>query len=217
MADSMHQPRDENGQYVSLGTLFERERVEHSRDHERERQVVKDTAQRLEREVEQTAQRLERVVEETAVRIEKAVETALQAVAATARVHADAHSKEHVAHEKIHMVEKQQVDKALDEGEKTARLHQVQHQDQHVAHEAVHLAEKFEVERAEASMEKRLEGMNEFRSTLRDQNATFVSRELFDREHERLITVEKRLAFYSGMAAVAGFALSFIVRLLGVG
>lgn len=108
----MKQPRDADGQYVALGTLFERERIEHSKDHEQERQVAKETAQRLEREVEQTALRLERVVEETALRIEKAVHTALAAVDQTARVHSDAHSREHVAHERIHGVEKAQVDKA---------------------------------------------------------------------------------------------------------
>lgn len=103
---------DENGQFISIGTLFERERVEHGKDHERELIVAKETAQRLEREVEQTALRLERVVEETALRIEKAVQTALAAVAETARVHSDAHQKEHLAHERIHTVEKDQVEKA---------------------------------------------------------------------------------------------------------
>ncbi len=139
-----HQPRDENGQFVSIGTLFERERVEHARDHENERAVARETAQRLEREVEQTAQRLERSVEETAIRIEKAVEVALRAVAATAVIHADAHAKEHQAHERIHMVEKGQVDKA------------------------------------DVSMNKRLEGMNDFRRTLQDQAASMVTRDLFD-------------------------------------
>lgn len=84
----------------------------HDKDHERERIVARETAQRLEREVEQTAQRLERAVEETALRIEKAVQTALVAVAYTDTIHADAHQKEHLAHERIHNVEKMQVDKA---------------------------------------------------------------------------------------------------------
>lgn len=81
-------------------------------EHERERAVAKETAQRLEREVEQTAQRIEKTVEEQAHRIQRGVEVALSAVAATAAVHADAHSKEHLAHERIHTVEKAQVDKA---------------------------------------------------------------------------------------------------------
>lgn len=92
MTNTMNQPRDENGQFVSLGTLFERQRQEHMEDHEKELAVAKETAQRLEREVEQTALRLERVVEEQAIRIERGVQTALLAVAETARIHSEAHS-----------------------------------------------------------------------------------------------------------------------------
>jgi hypothetical protein len=97
---------------AELVRQLDQRRAEHGDEHERERIVAKETAQRLEREVEQTALRLERVVEETAIRIENAVETALKAVAETARVHSDAHNKEHLAHERIHNVEKEQVDKA---------------------------------------------------------------------------------------------------------
>jgi hypothetical protein len=61
----------------------QREWDEHDRDHERERQTAKETAQRLERELKDTAQRLENTVK-----------TALQ------------------SHERIHQVEKVQVDKA---------------------------------------------------------------------------------------------------------
>ncbi len=165
----MHQPRDENGQFVSLGTLFQRERVEHERDHENERLVARETAQRLEREVEVVA-----------IRIEKAVDVALQAVAATAAVHADAHAKEHGAHERIHAVEKGQVDKALVDAADTARLHAVAHRDQHDAHERVHAVEKSQVDKADGLMNKRLEGMNDFRRTLQDQSAMMVTRELFD-------------------------------------
>lgn len=88
------------------------DRRSHQRDHEDERLIARETAQRLEREVEETARRVERVVEETAKRLEKGVEIALQAVATTALVHAEAHAKEHFAHERIHGVEKAQVDKA---------------------------------------------------------------------------------------------------------
>ena len=59
MGDDMHQPRDENGQFVSITKLFERERVEHQEAHNRELVVAKETAQRMEREVEETAKRLE--------------------------------------------------------------------------------------------------------------------------------------------------------------
>lgn len=102
----------ENGQYISIAKLFERERQEHAKDHDRERIVAAETARRLEREVEETARRLERLVDETAGRLEQGVSKALDAVAATALIHTEAHNREHVAHERIHNVEKIQVDKA---------------------------------------------------------------------------------------------------------
>lgn len=179
----MHQPRDENGQFVSITTLFERERQEHGVDHDRERMVVAETARRLEREVEETARRLERLVDETAVRLEKGVETALVAVAKTAQVHSEAHNREHLAHERIHAVEKIQVDKA------------------------------------EIQMNKRLEGMNEFRQALTDQSNRGVTREYYDVRHEELkekvSTIEKRMAYYAGGAAMAGAAVAVILRLSG--
>lgn len=110
-ADAQGNVHGPDGRFVSPREI-ERGWDEHDRDHERERLVARETAQRLEREVEQTANRLERAVEETAMRIEKAVETALKAVADTARVHSEAHAKEHLAHERIHTVEKDQVEKA---------------------------------------------------------------------------------------------------------
>lgn len=188
VTDMVKQPRGENGQYVSVGTLFERERNEHSKDHEMERVVAKETAQRLEREVEQTAQRLERVVEVTALRIEEAVATALRAAAATAQVHADAHQKEHVAHERIHTVEATQVAKA----------------DVLRDRDALSLAEQLR-EFKSAS--------NEWRSTVADQNSRFVTRELYDTAVEKLNNIEKRMAYYAGAAAVAGAAVAVILRL----
>ena len=65
---------------------------------------VESTALRLEKQVEVTAVRLEKQVQETALRLEKGVVTALEAVAATAVIHSDAHDKEHHSHERIHQV-----------------------------------------------------------------------------------------------------------------
>jgi len=39
---------------------------------------------------------------------------------------------------------------------------------------------------ASQQMDKRLEGMNEFRESLRDQNATFVRKDEYDTKHEAL-------------------------------
>lgn len=173
---------------------------------------AKDTAQRLEREVESTALRLEKQVETTAIRLEKAVQVALEAVSATAVIHADAHDKEHNSHERIHEVEKLQLDKASE------------------------------------ALDKRLESMNEFRSTLKDQSNSFLPRETYDttlgtwtkwREevnlvitklegsiigrtifdtttdnlHEKINVMEKRMAYYAGFAAAVGAGISIIIRL----
>jgi hypothetical protein len=150
--DSMHQPRDENGQWVSLTTLFERERADHRTDHEHERTVARDTAVRLERAVEDAVQRLEKSV-----------------------------AASFATHERIHTVEKLQVDKA------------------------------------ESAMNKRLEGMNEFRSALQDQASKAVTRELFDAKFDALAEainkIEKRMAYYSGAAAAGGFLLALVFRL----
>lgn len=141
---------DERLNQLTPVEMFERERVEHHVDHDRERVVASETARRLEREVEETARRLERLVDETASRLEQGVSKALEAVTATAQVHAEAHNREHLAHERIHAVEKDQVAKA------------------------------------ESSMNKRLEGMNEFRQALNDQAKSAVPREYYDTRHEDL-------------------------------
>jgi hypothetical protein len=110
-ADAQGNVHGPDGRFVSPHEI-ERSWDDHDRDHERERTTAKETAQRLEREVAQTASRLERADEETAARIEKAVQVALRAVADTAAVHRDSHKDQHIAHERIHTVEKEQVEKA---------------------------------------------------------------------------------------------------------
>jgi hypothetical protein len=97
----MHQPRDENGQFISIGTLFERERKDHQEEHKAEHTVAAETARRLEAKVN-----------EAAIRLERDVQTALVAVADTARIHAEAHAREHASHERIHAVEADQVKEA---------------------------------------------------------------------------------------------------------
>lgn len=42
------------------------------------------------------------------------------------------------------------------------------------------------VTKAEAAHEKRLEGMNEFRNQLNDQQKTFISRDYYDAQHRSL-------------------------------
>lgn len=187
----MHQPRDEHGQFVSISTLFERERVEHAKDHEQERLIARETALRLEREVEQTAVRLERAVEETALRLEKGVATALAAVADTARIHSEAHSREHQAHERIHAVEKNQLDKA--ESNRIA--------------EGDRIAQDLKEYKAQA---------NEWRGSLRDQSGQFVSRELFDAAVTPLQDFRARaIGFGALLALISGAAGAVIMRAVG--
>lgn len=189
MGDGMHQPRDENGQWVNIGTLFERERQEHMKDHDRERIVAKETADRLAGQVV----------------------AALVDVEKTARLHAVAHSENHEAHERIHVVEKEQHVKADADRRREADLLKDQ-------------------------LKEFKDSSNEWRGALRDQRADLVSRQQFEAQNERnaelfeaqnerlnnqfaaqnerLITLEKRIAYYSGFAAAAGAAIALIIRLL---
>ena len=111
-------------------------------------------------------------------------------MAVTATVHADAHGKEHTAHERIHQVEKQQVDKADIQRDRAAEA----------------LAAQLKEYKAAA---------NEWRATVSDQSGRFVTRELFDTAIEKLNNVEKRMAYYAGLAAMAGAAVAIILRLAG--
>jgi hypothetical protein len=85
------------------------------------------------------------------------------------------------------------------------------------AHELVHRIEKEQLIEARQVVNNRLAQMNEFRGALEDQASKMVTRELFDTLVEKYNGMEKKMAFYAGAAAVAGFVLSFVIRLLGVG
>jgi len=78
-----------------------------------------------------------------------AVQTALAGEQARLEHHRTSHSEAHAAHEKLHDVEAG-------------------------AHQAMHDAEERAVKAAVSAMDKRLDGMNEFRDQLRDQAGTFV-------------------------------------------
>ena len=44
------------------------------------------------------------------------------------------------------------------------------------------------IEKTECALNKRLEGMNEFRSALKDQNNLFITRIEYDSKHESLVS-----------------------------
>ena len=83
------------------------------------------------------------------------------------------------------------------------------------------------VAKAEGAMEKRLEGMNEFRDSLRDQNSTFATKEsveertdLIHRERrqsdERLGELELRIARAEGRAAAYTVAVGIFVSIVAI-
>lgn len=84
-----------------------------------------------------------------------AVQTALDADRARLADHRVAHDHAHSAHEQLH------------------RVTETSHREQHIS-------EQRAVEAAVASMDKRLEGMNEFRESLRDQSQTFARKDALD-------------------------------------
>jgi len=97
------------------------------------------------------------------------------------------------AHEQVHALEKEaivnlaalvaaqrtedahSVDVALEAVQRAAQIHAIAHEQQHHAHQAIHDVEKEAIIKATEQMDKRLYAMNEYRSQLRDQGATFVN------------------------------------------
>lgn len=96
------------------------------------------------------------------------------------------------------------------------------------AHRHVHEATNTQVSKAEQAMDKRLEGMNEFRQSLRDQNATFVTRDMSDARwsvlNDKIDGVDRRVDLQErwqsgidGRTVGAAAAVSLIITVLGLG
>jgi hypothetical protein len=80
---------------------------------------------------------------------------------------------------------------ALRAVQEAAQIHAVAHEQQHHSHQEIHSVEKEAVDKASTQMDKRLEGMNEFREQLRDQTREFLPRNEADKvtaSLERAIT-----------------------------
>lgn len=95
------------------------------------------------------------------------------------------------AHDATHKAEQESVRTALDAEKQRDEDHRIAHSAAHDAHAVLHkveaqahkeqhAAEHTAVGVAQASMDKRLDAMNEFRDQLRDQAATFISRSQYD-------------------------------------
>ena len=68
------------------------------------------------------------------------------------------------------------------------------------AHDREHEFMLASLSKSDAVLEKRLEGMNEFREALKDQSASFLTREVYEVQHENLSTRLDRLAERVGAA-----------------
>lgn len=70
------------------------------------------------------------------------------------------------------------------------------------------------LEKAERVMNTRLEGMNEFRASLRDQASTFVPRSMHDAVIERISKLERWPWLFGIVFAILQIAVVVVVKLL---
>lgn len=73
---------------------------------------------------------------------------------------------------------------------------------------------------AAASMEKRLESMNEFRSQLKDQTATFLTKEYYEMNHkvvqDQVDVLRLSKAELAGKASQSSVTVAFIISAIGI-
>lgn len=167
------------------------EEVELSRLHERTH------------DSEQAAVDRERIGHEKQHTAEKVgLEAALASEKRRLAEHQVAHDAAHTAHSEMHEMEGTALNAALEAEQRRLQVHNTAHDHAHNAHEqlhknaldthaAQHMMEDKAVDLAQQAMDKRLDGMNEFRDQLRDQASTFVRRdqlEAFIAQYERAHT-----------------------------
>ena len=71
------------------------------------------------------------------------------------------------------------------------------------------------LDKAVESMDRRLEGMNEFRASLRDQASTFVRLDTFDALRDRVIAIEKLDIKGEGKSLGQGAVIAAIIAAVG--
>ncbi len=69
---------------------------------------------------------------------------------------------------------------------------------------------------AKETMERRLEGMNEFRDALKDQNTTFITRAEYENLCKEVQELRESRAELSGKADQKSVNTTFIIAILGV-
>ena len=83
------------------------------------------------------------------------------------------------------------------------------------AHDREHVMTGVAITTATGALDKRLEGMNEFRGTLRDQQSTFLRREQYEAQAgamlERVINLEKSNVKVEGRSLGQGTIVGLIV------
>ena len=94
------------------------------------------------------------------------------------------------------------------------------HRELHASHEKAHDTEHAMTEqaldKAVNSMDRRLEGMNEFRSTLRDQATTFVRSDTYQALLDRVIAIEKSDVKGEGKQIGQAAAIGAIIAAISV-
>lgn len=89
------------------------------------------------------------------------------------------------AHDRLHHLIEKNLERESRDSKETLRAVMAAHAREHQLHEQAHVREHematIALNKAEDSMNRRLEGMNEFREQLNSQAAYFVTREAFER------------------------------------
>lgn len=87
------------------------------------------------------------------------------------------------------------------------------------AHAREHELLQKAIEKTETALEKRLEGMNEFRSQLKEQAGQFITRDTRDADKEVLLTELRRVETNLSMrlTPLEEFQKSFYVKVVSIG
>ncbi len=99
------------------------------------------------------------------------------------RVHSETIEGKFQAHKSSHEIEGQAVKTALVAVQELASLHNIAHTREHTAHETRHEDQKEALRKAEMTIDKRVESINGYQAILRDQQATYITRDLSEEKH----------------------------------
>lgn len=126
------------------------------------------------------------------------LQVAMDAIERERALHVTAHDAAHVAHEREHSLDHRAEELAS------------------VSHQKEHALEKNARDKAEQAIDKRLEGMNEVRSQLKEQAQTFARVESVSALTDRVIAIEKLDIKGEGRALGQGAVVAIIVTAISV-